>query len=161
MKSLVLLSIAAVIWFSPETATMQGATSRSYDLADDPPVGLQYRDLSLPSLDVRGRAVPAIVGHDMVVQGGTCTSCSLKAVSFAKLPVTEFDWIVVFYQATAKEVAESTASSVVPRNEFLVADASSKAQIALNASWTGRWYVFHGGRLSNLQRRVNMSNWGD
>jgi len=102
--------VALVVAFAAAGSLPFGSASRQagkteMDLSQDPHLGLPLASLGLPSKDVYSKST-AVLGRGSVllVSGGSCSGCSLHAVSFDRLPFDQFDAIGVFYQADPKEI---------------------------------------------------------
>ena len=167
MKHFVLTSLVttavlgAVIWFTPEYVHRHSSTKPVHDLSKDPGLGISLDALQFQRRDARGVEIPATTGRDMVVQGGSCTGCSLDAVVYSKLPTAAFDRIFVVYQSSESEITQETAGSTVPENVFLISDEVGQIEDSLNAQWTGRWYAYENGLLVRMQSSPDDENWGE
>lgn len=154
----------AAAWSLPFGSASRQETKTEMDLSQDPQLGLPLASLGLSSQDVYSKPT-AVLGRGSVllVSGGSCSGCSLHAVSFDRLPFDQFDAIGVFYQAEPEECRKMLQAEGMDKNldERLVvlSDANRRIERTLNAIWTGRWYRFDQGRLVRWQGSAGDRSW--
>lgn len=165
MKSWILLiglSTVAVLvagWFVPESRFLRKKHEHLTDFSNDPVQGQLVELLEIPTKDALGRRIASSTRDDLFVCGGSCTGCSLNAVSFSKLPTSEFERIFVFYQSDLETILKTFSILEVPSNVYLLVDEDEHLRGALNAEWTGRWYVMRSKRVVKIQSGPKETDW--
>lgn len=154
----------AAAWSLPVGYASRQAGKTEVDLSQDPHLALPLASLGLSRKDVYSKSTAALGrGSVLLVSGGSCSGCSLHAVSFDRLPFDQFDAIGVFYQADPRDIrrmlqAEGMDKSLNERL-LILSDANRRIESTLNAIWTGRWYRFDQGRLLRWQSGEGDRSW--
>jgi hypothetical protein len=151
-------------WILPFGSASRQVSRTEVDLSQDPEVASLLSSLRLPENDIYGKSTTVLgKGSVMLVNGGSCTGCSLHAVSFDRLPFHEFDAIAVFYQADPKEIRKQLQTEGTDRSLhdrlLILPDSKRRIERSLNAIWTGRWYRFERGRLVRWQLGEEDRSW--
>ena len=152
-----LLLIVGLYWYMPTPGNSFAGAEFYFDASGDPSRGDPLPSI-LASPDAYGRTIEPGSKRLFVVNGGSCTGCSISAISFDLLPTSDFDVVCVIYSADVGDI-EAALGGTAPEGVLVFADPSEENLSELNAAWIGRWYEYKEGVLTDFAQDIDDASW--